>query len=124
MLSQISKAGPMIAAAWFTLCGLEVSWPLEPSRYDLLVDTDAGIQRVQVKTTTTRSGSSWKVYLSTSRGGRTTYGPAEIDEFFVIDGDLAYYRIPFSAVGGLQAIHLGKYESYRQKRIPNITADR
>lgn len=35
--SQLRHAGSLLAAAWFALCGYEVSWPLEPYRYDLLV---------------------------------------------------------------------------------------
>lgn len=101
------------------MCGHDVSWPLEPCRYDLLVSTDAGIRRVQVKTTTARTGaSSWKVYLSTSHHGRRTYDPDEIDDFFVIDGDLKYYLIPIAVVGGLHAVHLGRYEQYCLAQVP------
>jgi hypothetical protein len=113
-LDHLDRAGPALAAAWFMLCGNDVSWPLEPSRYDLLVTTAAGIRRVQVKTTRTRAGESWKVYLSTTRGERRTYGPDEIDDFFIVDGDLNYYLIPVAAVGGLHAIHLNAYGQYRQ----------
>ena len=104
----------MIAAAWFTLCGHEVSWPLEPSRYDLLVcSPDGGFRRVQVKTTSTRVGSTWQVFLSTARRERKTYDPDEVDDFFIIDGNLTFYLIPIAAVGGLHAIHLRAYEQYR-----------
>jgi hypothetical protein len=27
-----------LAAAWYALCGYDVAWPLEPSRYDLVVE--------------------------------------------------------------------------------------
>ena len=36
-MANLDRAGSMMAAAWFMLCGREVSWPLEPCRYDLLV---------------------------------------------------------------------------------------
>jgi len=71
--AHLGRAGALLAAGWYTLCGSNVSWPLEPARYDLLVGAGACIRRVQVKTTT-REGSSWKVYLSTSRQGWTLYG--------------------------------------------------
>jgi hypothetical protein len=116
-LDHLDHAGPALAAAWFMLCGKDVSWPLEPSRYHLLVCTVAGIRRVQVKTTRTRAGDSWKVYLSTTRGERRTYDPDEIDDFFVIDGDLNYYLIPVAVVGGLHAIHLNAYGQYRQASV-------
>jgi hypothetical protein len=111
--AHLARAGPLLAASWFTLCGHDVSWPLEPSRYDLLVLTDQGIRRVQVKTSTVRAGSTWKVYLSTSRTGRRTYDPDEIDDFFLIGGDMTCYLIPVAEVGGLQAIHLAGYEKYQ-----------
>ncbi|GAA1811425.1 hypothetical protein GCM10009749_20590 [Agromyces neolithicus] len=117
-IARLDRAGSLLAAAWFTLCGHDVSWPLEPSRYDLLVCIDMGIRRVQVKTTTTRAGDTWKVYLSSSRRERRTYDPDEIDDFFIVDGDLAYYLIPVVAVGGLQAIHVGGYDQYRLSRVP------
>ncbi|WP_079575130.1 group I intron-associated PD-(D/E)XK endonuclease [Krasilnikoviella flava] len=112
-IKRLGRAGPLLAAAWFTLCGQDVSWPLEPSRYDLLVGGEGGIRRVQVKTTTVRASESWKVYLSTTGKARRTYDLAEIDDFFVIDGDLTYYLIPIAAVGGLHALHLSAYARYR-----------
>ncbi len=116
--AHLDRAGSLLAAAWFTLSGLSVSWPLEPSRFDLLVSTRDAVRRVQVKTTTVRVGRTWKVYLSTSRRKRRTYDPDEIDDFFIIDGDLSNYLIPVSVVGGLHAIHLAPYEQYR---LPSIT---
>ncbi|MFP5315592.1 MAG: group I intron-associated PD-(D/E)XK endonuclease [Actinomycetes bacterium] len=112
-ISCLDRAGSLLAAAWFALCGCDVSWPLEPSRYDLLVDSEKGFRRVQVKTTSVRVADTWKVYLSTTHRERTTYDPDEIDDFFVVDGDLAYYLIPVSVVGGLHAIHLSAYRHFR-----------
>ncbi|MGK2316568.1 group I intron-associated PD-(D/E)XK endonuclease [Gordonia rhizosphera] len=117
-IDHLDRAGSLLAAAWFALSGHDVSWPLEPSRYDLLVSTSDGIRRVQVKTTTVRVGHTWKVYLSTAHRERKTYDPDEIDDFFVIAGDLAYYLIPVSAVGGLHAIHLSAYDRFRLVQSP------
>ncbi|KXO88732.1 hypothetical protein DVB88_06985 [Tsukamurella pulmonis] len=75
--------------------------------------------RVQVKTTISRSANSWKVYLSTSRQGRTTYEEDEIDQFFIIDGDLTCYRIPLAAVKGLSAVHLSAYGRFRVEGFGN-----
>ncbi|WP_182349481.1 group I intron-associated PD-(D/E)XK endonuclease [Tomitella gaofuii] len=112
-MNYLSRAGSLLAAAWFTLCGHRVSWPLEPARYDLIVDSAAGVRRVQVKTTTVRVAGTWKVYLSTTRRERKVYCPEEIDDFFIIDGDLGCFLIPVAVVGGLQAVHLSKYDSFR-----------
>jgi hypothetical protein len=116
-IAHLDRAGSLLAASWFVLCGHDVSWPLEPSRYDLLVCTDDEIRRVQVKTTTVRAGGTWKVYLSTSRGVRRTYDPDEIDDFFIIDGALTCYLIPVAAVGGLHAMHLGGYLQYQLAQV-------
>lgn len=112
-IANLGRAGALMAAAWMTLCGHTVAWPLEPARYDLLVGMENDLRRVQVKTTSVRVGTTWKVYLSTSRGTRRTYDPDEIDDFFIIDGDLACYLIPVVVIGGLHAIHLAAYTRYR-----------
>ena len=111
---NLHRAGSLLAAAWYTLAGYDVSWPLEPCRYDLLATVDGHVRRLQVKTSTSRVGSTWKVYLSTSRADRAIYGLDEIDDFFIIDGDLNCYLIPLAVVGGLHAIHLSAYQQYRQ----------
>lgn len=116
-IAHLDRAGSLLAASWFTLCGQNVSWPLEPSRYDLLVRTNEGIRRVQVKTTTVRAGGTWKVYLSTTHRERRTYDPDEIDDFFIIDGELMCYLIPVAVVGGLHAIHLGGYAKYQLTQV-------
>ncbi len=112
-LRHLRHAGEMIAAAWYQLSGWDVVLPLGQPRYDLLVEDDQETRKVQVKTTTTRIGHSWTVALSKSQGGHRTYTPDEIDEFFIVDGDLHCYLIPLAAVGGLQAIQLSRYAEYR-----------
>ncbi len=55
---------------------------------------------------------------------RATSDPEEIDYFFVIDGDFAYYLIPVAAVGGLTAIRLTAYSQYRLPTAPIDSATR
>lgn len=110
---NLPRAGSLIAAAWFAMCGYAVSWPLEAARYDLIVQRGQVIQRVQVKTTSVRAGDSWQVWISTTGKGRSTYDPEDIDLFFVVDGDLAFYAIPVAVVGGLQSIALSACQRYR-----------
>ena len=102
-----------MAAGWFTLCGYNVSWPLEPCRYDLMVERGGAVQRVQVKTATVRTGQSWTVWLSTTGAERLPYDIEEVDAFFIIDGDFNYYLIPVSRVGGLHAIQLSAYAAFK-----------
>jgi hypothetical protein len=119
-LANLARAGSLLAASWFSLCGGDVSWPLEPCRYDLLVARNGAIRRVQVKTTRTRVGGTWKVYLSTARQKRVTYGADEIDDFFIVDGALRYYLIPVDAVGGLHALQLSAYDEFRVASQPAL----
>ncbi len=104
-----------MAAGWLILCGYEVAWPLEPCRYDLVAKRHHEFLRVQVKTTRWKSANSWTVSLSTD-GGRLTYDPDDIDYFFIVDGDLDYYLIPVSTVGGLHAISLSAYAQFKLSR--------
>jgi hypothetical protein len=114
--SRLFRAGALLAAAWFEASGATIAWPLEPARYDLLAQTPTGLRRVQVKTTVKQAGSTFDVLLSTSSHsgrGRRVYDPDEIDEFFVIDGCLNFYRIPIQVVGGRKTAHLSAYAAYR-----------
>lgn len=98
-----------MAAASLRMRGHHVSWPLEPARYDLIVDLNGRLVRVQVKTTTHRQEGRWTVWLSSTSPSRTTYSPDDVDAFYVIDGSLNHYWIPFERVGGLQAVALTAY---------------
>lgn len=114
-LANLSRAGSQIAAAWFTLCGQDVSWPLEPCRYDLLVSGNGETRRVQVKTTTTRDEcGSWRAHVSTNGRHETrVYTTDEIDDFFIIDGDLNFYLIPIRAMRGMHYVRLRAYETFK-----------
>lgn len=108
-------AGLGQAIAWATSRGYTVSLPLTDSQpYDLIVDMDGKLQRIQVKTTSYRSRSHFYVSLTTKGGNRTGAGqikkldPTTVDFVFVVaaDGeDLSTYLIPFS---GEQSITLNK----------------
>jgi hypothetical protein len=117
-LEHLPRAGSLLAAACLALSGYDISWPLEPCRYDLLAGRDGRIVRVQVKTTRWWSAGGWVVALSSTSGGRRTYDPDDIDYFFVIDGDLEQYLIPVASVGGMHAITLSRYGQFRVDRHP------
>jgi hypothetical protein len=74
-----------------------------------------------VKTTTSGTNRTRVVWLSKSRKGRIAYDPDEIDDFFVLDGDLGCYLIPVVAVGGLHVIHLSAYAGYRVEDICGVS---
>lgn len=111
-LDNLRTAGGVIAASWFKLCGYLISWPLEPCPYDLIAIKGEEMRRIQVKTTTRMVASSWSVSISTSGRNRHAYDPNDIDEFFIIDGDMNYYLIPIEDVGGMRQLHLRRYRQY------------
>lgn len=112
-------AASTLAATWFMLRGCTVSFPAEPTRYDLLADTPHGLMRVQVKSTTTKTKYGWQAGVghhpdSHAKNERhvLAYSPDEIDLFFIIDGDMTMYLIPSRAIAGRIMILLRTYRKY------------
>lgn len=119
-VEQIRKAGAAIATAWFLERGYMVSLPVEPVAYDLIVESDEGFQRVQVKT-----GGPQKVKISKTEYGRGTspsmgkygrrlYRADEIDLFFIYTTSRDVYLVPIAAVEGVRDLYLAKYAPYRR----------
>jgi hypothetical protein len=119
-----STSGLSTAAKWFLDRGYHVSIPIEPTAYDLITESDHGLQRVQVKTTNQRSQSGIRLTRTvydaavapTARGKyrEVSYAPGTVDYFFIIvEGD-AMYLIPYSAVAGFQRIVVDrKYAAFK-----------
>jgi hypothetical protein len=102
--------------AWFVLRGCAPSLPVEPQRYDLVVETSAGFKRVQVKSTTSVLNSSWQVSVShrpDKNGKAEPYSPDDVDLFFIVNGEMDLYLIPIEAVGGRIRISLRPYANFR-----------
>jgi hypothetical protein len=116
---HLRVAAPVTAAAWFMLRGCAVSFPAEPTVYDLLADTPQGIMRVQVKSTTSAHKDGWQVGVghhpdthAKKKGYVLAYSPDEIDLFFIVDGDMTMYLIPSRAIAGRVGILLRTYRKY------------
>lgn len=116
---SLRHAAPLIVASWFAVRGYPVSLPSEPQPYDLLVSTPEGIQRVQVKSSTSYiSNGSWHVgigrrpYSMDKSSGKVPYDPDDLDIFAVVDGNGGIYIIPIETVAGLTSIYLSAYEEY------------
>lgn len=114
LVEHLRRAAPTLAAGWFAHRGYRVSFPAEPCPYDLVVDADGGLYRVQVKTATARDRKSgvWSCRLAQNPRYRKTvvYDPDDVDFFFIIDGDLAYYLVPSEEVAGLGSVSLATLE--------------
>jgi PD-(D/E)XK endonuclease len=109
-VDNLRVAGSALAASWFMLRGYAVAWPLEPWRYDLLVEAEGGMWRIQVKTTTRTTDV---VLACSARHGSRLYRDGEIDAFFVIDQQLDCYLVPFNHVAGRGFMSLRKYRAFR-----------
>jgi PD-(D/E)XK endonuclease len=116
---HLRVAAPVRAAAWFMLRGCAVSFPAEPTVYDLLVDAPEGLMRVQVKSTTSKQKDhGWIVGVGhhpdthSKKGHLLAYSPDEIDLFFIVDGDMTMYLIPSRAIAGRVGILLRTYAKY------------
>jgi hypothetical protein len=117
-LKHLREAGASLAAAWFTLCGCNVLFPIEPAMYDLVVAMPEGLSRVQGKTTTYYSKNGWMISIGRrpySIGNNlplVPYDPDVIDYFFIIDGDLNIYLIPSRAIAGRVTLLLRAHTGY------------
>lgn len=118
-LTELRRAAPTLAAAWFALRGLPVAMPSEPQAYDLLVTAGTRIQRVQVKTTTNVRDGSWQVgighrpYSLDKSASKAPYDPESLDFFFIVNGVGELYLIPIEVLAGLTNIYLDSYADYR-----------
>ena len=108
------------AIGWFGRRGLTVSIPLADNQpYDLVVDVDGALARVQVKTATGRSPyGRFLVSLETAGGNqsfhtRKPFDPAAVDLVYVLSDDGARHVIPSGAITARRTISLGdKWQRY------------
>ena len=118
---QQGDIGVAMAIAYYTREGCAVSVPLtDTTRYDLVVDRDGQLLRVQAKTTRYRRYSRYEVALRTHGGNQSWRGEAkyitadDCDLVFVyaLNGDM--WEVPVKVVEGRGVLNLGKLvDQYR-----------
>lgn len=109
------------AIAYFTANHFTVSIPLTDNQeYDLVIDRNDGLKKVQVKTSKHKKDSgSYEVMLKTMGGnksGRTVkmFDPIAVDYLFILTDEGIKYLIPTDAETNKATITLGqKYDQYR-----------
>lgn len=113
-------AGLGMAIAWFTINGYTVSLPLTDSQdYDLVVDIDDVLGRVQVKTTTFKTGEYYRVNLRVfggNRSGQTVkhFDNTKVEYLFVYTEAGEQYFIPSSAITTTNQLTLNQsYDQYK-----------
>ena len=112
------------AIGWFGRRGLTVSVPLADNQaYDLIVDVDGALAKVQVKTATGVSPHGRYVAKLATAGGnqsfhtRKDFDPALSDVLFVLTNGGDRYVIPSATVTAKASINLGnKWEARRCER--------
>jgi hypothetical protein len=119
------KQGDMglgMAICYFTSIGHTVSIPLTDSQdYDLIVDNDKEIMRVQVKTCSYKR-YSYEASLSVKGGNRTSKGsvksfdPTKCDYLFIVTKSFDKYLVPTKGLNIKYNLVLGpKYQKYLLK---------
>lgn len=114
------------AIGWFTRRDLTVSVPLADNQpYDLVVEVDGGLARVQVKTATSRSPyGRFVVAIETGSGNqsfhtRKPFDPALCDLLYVVTDAGDRYLIPSNTIDAKRAINLGdKWQPFRACTAP------
>jgi hypothetical protein len=118
---QQGNAGLGVAIAYLTRIGVQVAIPLtDTQKYDLVIEGPSGLQRVQVKTTTTRDRRYGHYRVTVQCIGRNNSGtvrrkfdPSDYEWLFVICGDACCYLIPSSAITARTVFYLTRrYDEY------------
>lgn len=111
-----------IAVGYFASQGITVSLPLTDSQdYDLVVDVEGELKRVQVKTSrhSPKNNGKYQVGLRTLGGNRSWSGvckkfdPTKVDLLFVLTADDKKYLIPSDCIKAKSAIMVGG-EAYKE----------
>lgn len=116
------NTGLGIAIAYYTSNGYIVSIPLNDTQdYDLIVDINNKIKKVQVKSTSCKTKyGNYQVALRSYGGtkGKTykTLIDTEIDELFIVTDNLNIYILPIQEIKNRNTLNLcDKYEKYKIK---------
>lgn len=111
-----------IAIAYYASNGYTVSIPLNDTQdYDLLVDKNNVIKRIQVKSTGCKTKyGNYQLALKSCGGTKgaayKTVIETNIDELFVLTENLNMYIIPKEKINNKSTLNLcDKYEEYRVK---------
>lgn len=109
-----------IAIAYYSSNGYTVSIPLNDTQdYDLVVDKDNVLKKVQVKSTACKTKyGNYQVALKSCGGtkGKTykTVIETKIDEIFILTEDLRMYILPISEIKNKSTLTIcEKYDQYR-----------
>lgn len=113
-LSRHDVVALMLTAAWFASRGAQVHIAAEGCKYDLVVDLDGRLLRVQVKSTMSSTGTV-HVGCNDSAGGNNRKRPYrldEVDQFALFTPDAAFL-VPARHVCGKMAVGVRRLHPFR-----------
>ena len=109
-----------IAIAYYSSNGYTVSIPLNDTQdYDLIVDKDNIVKKVQVKSTGCKTKyGNYQVALKSCGGnkGKTykTLIETDVDELFILTENLKMYTLPIKEIKNKSTLNIcNKYDKYR-----------
>lgn len=103
-----------MAIAYFTNINAPISIPLnDTQKYDLVVDIEGHLHKVQVKTTSAKQGNNYVVQLKNSGGssGKSrirNFDNRASDLLFVLTSDNDMYLIPTEDITAVSAMYLNE----------------
>ena len=119
-IKEKGNTGLGIAIAYYSANGYTVSIPLNDTQdYDLIVDRDNVLKKVQVKATSCKTKyDKYQVALKSCGGtkGKTykTVIETNIDELFIVTDTMNIFIIPIEVIKNKSTINLcEKYEKYK-----------
>ena len=114
------NTGLGIAIAYYTSNGYTVSIPLNDTQdYDLIVDRDNKIEKIQVKATSCKTKYNvYQVALKSTGGTKgityKTIIDTKIDKLFIVTDNIDIYIIPIENIENRTTLNLcDKYKEYK-----------
>ena len=117
------NSGLGIAIAYYATNGYTVSIPLNDTQdYDLIVEKNNQLKRVQVKATSCMRNGNYQVALKSCGGTKgkayKTVKDTNIEEMFVLTADKSIYIIPIEKIKNNSTLSIcSKYKEYKRKII-------
>ena len=109
-----------VAIAYYSSNGYTVSIPLNDTQdYDLIVDKDDKLKKVQVKSTACKTKyGNYQVALKSWGGTKgkayKTLIDTKIDELFILTEDFSMYIMPIEEINNKSTLNIcGKYNKYK-----------
>lgn len=124
---QKGNIGLANAILLFSINGFDMSLPLtESTKYDLIIDIDYKLYKVQCKFTNYSPNGSNNIYtvpLYVSGGNRSggsnkiLYSENDIDLIFASCGSTNHYLLPFNQIKTQKTINIGNLKKYEKYKI-------